>query len=285
MTSKLKWTAALAASLMCVAACGGDDAGTGAATAGSGGTPVLTGGAGAVAAGVSGGSVGAAGSGGVPAANGGSGGASAAGVGGAAGHAAGGGSGGMLAAGAGGKAAGGMGGAGSGAGTGGNAAAGSGGSSGGAFALTSPVVKEGELLPADYRCAKPSPALTWTAGPAGTMSYAIVFKDTTAGSVTMNTMHWAIYDIPASVTSLPMGVMTGPTLTDPAGAKQGKNYKGENGFTGPCGGMNTYKFTLYALKVATLPGLSASSMDAQVETAAEGMSKLASTVLNVHSMP
>jgi Raf kinase inhibitor-like YbhB/YbcL family protein len=269
---------------MCVAACGGDDAGTGGATAGSGGTPVLTGGAGAVAAGVSGGTVGAAGSGGMPAANGGSGGAFAAGVGGAAGHAADGGSGGMLAAGAGGKAAGGMGGGGSGAGTGGGAAAGSGGSSGGAFALTSPVVKEGELLPADYRCAKPSPALTWTAGPAGTMSYAIVLKDTTAG-LSMGTMHWTIYDIPASVTSLPMGVMSGATLTDPAGAKQGKNYQSNNAFTGPCGGMNTYKFTLYALKVATLPGLSASSTGAQVETAAEGMNKLASTALNIHSMP
>jgi phosphatidylethanolamine-binding protein (PEBP) family uncharacterized protein len=116
------------------------------------------------------------------------------------------------------------------------------------------------------------------------MSYAIVFKDTTAG-ISMNYMHWTIYDIPASVTSLPMGVMSGPTLTDPAGAKQGKNYQSNNAFTGPCGGMNTYKFTLYALKVATLPGLSASSTGAQVETAAEGMSKLASTVLNVHSMP
>jgi Raf kinase inhibitor-like YbhB/YbcL family protein len=284
MTFRLKWTAALVASLVCVGACGGDDAGTGAATAGSGATPALTGGAGAAAAGVSGGAVGAAGSGGVPAANSGSGGALAGGVGGAAGLAAGGGSGGMLAAGAGGKAAGGTGGGGSGAGTGGSVAAGSGGSSGAAFALTSPVVKEGELLPADYRCAKPSPALTWTAGPAGTMSYAIVLKDTTAG-VSMNYMHWTIYDIPASVTSLPMGVMSGPTLTDPAGAKQGKNYQGNNAFTGPCGGMNTYKFTLYALKVATLPGLSASSTGAQVETAAEGMNKLASTVLNIHSMP
>jgi phosphatidylethanolamine-binding protein (PEBP) family uncharacterized protein len=101
----------------------------------------------------------------------------------------------------------------------------------------------------------------------------------------MNTMHWTIYDVPASVTALPMGVMTNATLTDPAGAKQGKNYKGDNGFTGPCGGMNTYKFTLYALKVASLPGLSASSTGAQVETAAEGTNKLASTVLNIHSMP
>jgi Raf kinase inhibitor-like YbhB/YbcL family protein len=265
-----------------LAACGGSAAGP-ADTAGSAGTAVVTGGAGAPAG--LGGAGAPAGPAGSLAADGGRGGmlgvaaagAAAIGGAGAAGLAAGSGAAGAVA-------AAGAGGAGS-AGKAGGTAAGSGGSAAGAFALTSPVVKEGELLPADYRCAKPSPALTWTPGPAGTMSYAIVFKDTTAGGFSMGYMHWTIYDIPASVTSLPMGVPMGASLSDPAGAKQGQNYQNANAFTGPCGGMNTYRFTLYALSVATLPGLSASSKGAQVEAAAEGSSKLASTALNIRSMP
>ena len=65
-----------------------------------------------------------------------------------------------------------------------------------------------------------------------------------------------------------------------SGAKQ----KGMGGsgtsqqFFGPCpgGSSHRYEFTLYALKVATLPGLSASSTIAQVETAA-----LANDIANV----
>lgn len=140
------------------------------------------------------------------------------------------------------------------------------------------------MLPKDYRCQKPSPALTWTAGPAGTQSYAIVFKDVTPG-FSMNYMHWVIYDVPATVMSLPMGVPAGAMPSEPAGAKQGQNYSKAAQFAGPCGGNNMYKFTLYALDVATLPDVVANPTGAQVETALEGSHKLASSTLNVTSMP
>jgi phosphatidylethanolamine-binding protein (PEBP) family uncharacterized protein len=50
-------------------------------------------------------------------------------------------------------------------------------------------------------------------------------------------------------------------------------------FFGPCPrSKHTYEFTLYALNVDTLPGLSASSTVAQVETAAKA-NDIASTKL------
>jgi Raf kinase inhibitor-like YbhB/YbcL family protein len=194
-------------------------------------------------------------------------------------------------AGASGSAAGGSGAAGS-AGSGANAGAGgvaagtAGVASGGSFMLTTDVLKDDEMLPKEYRCDAQSPALSWSAGPSGTQSYAIVFKDVTPG-FSMNFMHWVIYDIPASVMSLPMGVKAGAAVDTPAGAKQGNNYKPVTGFSGPCAtsGTNMYKFTLYALDVATLPGLSGTPMDAQVETALEGAHKLATATLTTSSMP
>lgn len=156
----------------------------------------------------------------------------------------------------------------------------------GDFTLSSPVVAEGQMIPKEYRGESASPALSWTAGPEGTKSYAIVFKDVTPG-FSMNFMHWVIYDVPASTTSLPMGVPSDPSITMPVTAKQGRNYNRMNGYIGPGApsGTNMYRFTLYALSVDALPELSETSTGMQVETALEGSSKLGTAVLNVTSMP
>ena len=85
--------------------------------------------------------------------------------------------------------------------------------------------------------------------------------------------HWAIWDIPAATTSLPKGLGKGFNVPNVSGAHQ----KGMGGsstsqqFFGPCpgGSAHKYEFTLYALNVTTLPGLSSSSTVAQVETAAQ----------------
>jgi len=119
-------------------------------------------------------------------------------------------------------------------------------------------------FPADFTCAGAdhSPPFTWTAGPSTTMSYALVLQDT---NNSLN--HWVLYDIPASTTMLPESLETTATLTMPAGSKQ-KAAQGM-GYLGPCpsGMMHTYTFTLYALDVATLPGVSASSVTDALVTA------------------
>lgn len=133
----------------------------------------------------------------------------------------------------------------------------------GPMTLTSTAFEDGDVLPALHTCdgegskKEVSPPLSWTPGPEGTLSYAIVFKDDTNGLV-----HGAIYDIPADVSSLEEGKW-------PGGAKQSLSYKGQPGYAGPCppDGEHEYVFTLYAVKVESLTGLTKDSKGADVEKA------------------
>lgn len=229
---------------------GGGSGGT--TSGGSGGTAgVATGGSvsgGASGAGASGtsGSAGTAGSGGV-----GGGGVGGGGAGGA---------------GAGGAGAGGAGAGGAGAGGGGRGGGGSGGSGGsgggGAFVLTSSKIMTDMEMPADFTCAGDahSPPLAWSGAPAGTMSFAMVFVDTTiinANMMDTRGYHSAIWDIPATVTALPENLPVGAMLTSPVTAKQFNPLRAA--YLGPCpnNGANpadTYEFRLFALSVPTLTG-------------------------------
>jgi Raf kinase inhibitor-like YbhB/YbcL family protein len=245
-------------------AAGSGGAGSSAAGSGAAGSAAGAGGAGPAAAGT--------GAAGMPAAG------SSAGTGAMAGT----GAGGMAAGGASGMTAGTGGGAGAAAGAGGAAGGG-----GGAFTLTSTAVMNNMMLPAKYRCMTggatgPNPPLSWSGAPAGTMSFAMLLRDRTFN----NYQHWTMYDIPASVTSLPEGVPAGAMPAMPAGAKQANNAAGLTGpgYYGPCGrsGVNTYEFVLYALSVPTLPNPGMTGMS--VETALE-MVDLGKASLMVMSGP
>ena len=150
------------------------------------------------------------------------------------------------------------------------------------FMLTSSVVQEGGLIPGMYRCNMPSPPLSWSEGPSGTQSYAIVFQD-----LVNEYYHWLIYDIPSSTRSLPMGVPVGAMPATPAGAKQGPIYNRSLGFAGPCAPTpnmsRNYAFTLYALSTARLE-LPANANAMQIVSALE-MSSIATTKLTIRSMP
>jgi phosphatidylethanolamine-binding protein (PEBP) family uncharacterized protein len=56
---------------------------------------------------------------------------------------------------------------------------------------------------------------------------------------------------------------------DPAGAKQAPSPFGNIGYLGPCSedNINTYEFTIYAIDVATLPGLDQNSLIMEAEQA------------------
>ena len=177
---------------------------------------------------------------------------------------------------------------GSGAGAGGTSAGtggGGGSASGGSLAVQSTAFKDGTKIDTKYRCMGPSPDLAWSGAPSASMSYAAVLKDVTPG-ISQGYLHWVIYDIPGSVTSLPENVPIGYAPTAPAGAHQAPIWNNTVGFNGPCApsGTNTYELTVYALDVATLPGLSMSSTGANVVTAIDAH-KLASAKLTIMSMP
>jgi Raf kinase inhibitor-like YbhB/YbcL family protein len=168
------------------------------------------------------------------------------------------------------------GGGGGGAMSGGNAGAGGGGGvTNEPFALKSSAFKEGEEIPLMYKCAEVPPAgqnisppLSWGPGPTGTKSYAIVMMHLPTPE------HWVIWDIPAGVTSLAANVEHQAMPAVPAGSKQSladlDGFKG-SGYLGPCpqavNSRQSYRFTLYALDVETVPGLSATSSPTQAATA------------------
>ncbi len=139
-------------------------------------------------------------------------------------------------------------------------APGAGGQAGqGAFTLTSSVLPNNGTFPAVNTCAGAgtSPPLTWTAGPAGTQSYAVVLVDTS-----ISRYHWAIWNMAPTVNSLPAALPAGASINIPVTALQAITGTATPVYQGPCpnGAVHTYVFTAYALNVATLPGVATGAM-------------------------
>ncbi|MGE0592137.1 MAG: YbhB/YbcL family Raf kinase inhibitor-like protein [Vicinamibacterales bacterium] len=96
-----------------------------------------------------------------------------------------------------------------------------------------------------------SPAIAWTNVPAGTQSFVLHMRDldVARNRTTEDQAHWLVWNIPASVTSLPEGLPRGSTL--PNGAYQisatGPLYRGPGARgTGP---KHHYMFEIYALDI------------------------------------
>jgi phosphatidylethanolamine-binding protein (PEBP) family uncharacterized protein len=143
-----------------------------------------------------------------------------------------------------------------------------------AFLLSSPSFLPGDPLPDAFTCEGKTfgegvlPELNWTPGPEGTKSYVIVLKDLTlVNSATPDyAYHWAIWDIPSTITSLPEGLEENPILEDLGGAQQlNGGPEGAAVYFGPCPSwqhacsngdvlrnLDIYAFTIYAMDVEKL---------------------------------
>ena len=115
-----------------------------------------------------------------------------------------------------------------------------------------------------------SPALTWSEVPEGTKSLALIVDDPDAPDPAhpkMTWVHWIIYNIPATVSSLPKGVEEEDL---PDGTLQGLNDWKKTGYGGPCPpvGKHRYFHKLYALDIV-LPDLKRPAK-AKLEKAMEG---------------
>lgn len=90
-----------------------------------------------------------------------------------------------------------------------------------------------------------SPALSWTAAPPGTQTFALVVTDRDS-PFGYNFVHWVVYDIPASTHALPAATHN----SVPNGARQGLNDDGKTGYVPPCPpghSFHRYDFVLYAV--------------------------------------
>lgn len=107
-----------------------------------------------------------------------------------------------------------------------------------------------------------SPALDWTGEPPLAKSFALIVDDPDAPNGTWN--HWLVWDIPASVHSLPEGIEQGSI------GKSGTNDFGRSGYGGPCPprakGPHRYFFRLFALDTPSL-GLTAGANRPTLEKA------------------
>jgi Raf kinase inhibitor-like YbhB/YbcL family protein len=118
-----------------------------------------------------------------------------------------------------------------------------------ALTLTTPAFGNGQEIPSQYTCegVDDSPEVRWSGAPANTKSFALIVDDPDAPdpkAPKMTWVHWVVYDLPASTSSLPE-----KTKQAPAGAHDGLNDWKKAGWNGPCPpiGRHRYYFKLYAL--------------------------------------
>ena len=146
----------------------------------------------------------------------------------------------------------------------------------GTFILRSPAVADGGALPVDYTGDGTGSTLPleWSGAPAGTKSYALIMHHLDREGVVK--WYWTLYDIPASVTSLPRNVQ--------GIGKVGTGFKGRPGYEPPHSrgpGPKTYTLTLYALSAPARNTVPPLQVNREALLAAIQGSILASTELNV----
>ena len=117
--------------------------------------------------------------------------------------------------------------------------------------LTTKAWEDGGRIPAKH--AQPgrdvSPALSWSAAPEGTASFVLIAHDVdgATGNGTDDVLHWMVWNLPATTTSLPEGIPHGGQRAD--GSRQisvsGPYYRGP---AAPASGPpHHYVFELFAV--------------------------------------
>ena len=117
--------------------------------------------------------------------------------------------------------------------------------------VTTPAFKDGGDIPFANTMYQGNhfPGLAWTKGPSGTKSYAVIMQDTTGFRLGAPILHWTLYNVPTSVTSLPADMAPD---ANPAGSAYGPGRNGDQPqpYTGPRtppGPKHVYHLQVFAL--------------------------------------
>ena len=151
-----------------------------------------------------------------------------------------------------------------------------------AMRLTTTAFSDGGIIPIKFTQAAPgaapgggtSPELNWTNIPAGTQSFVLHMHDVdvSRNKSTDDNLHWLVWNIPATLTSLPEGIPAGAQLAD--GSYQVNvftpSYRGPG--AAASGPLHHYIFELYALdtKLDVKPGTEGSETRKNVLKAIDG---------------
>jgi Raf kinase inhibitor-like YbhB/YbcL family protein len=131
------------------------------------------------------------------------------------------------------------------------------------FTVTSTDIQEGQTLPERHRSGAMgvpggedvSPQLSWSDAPEGTRSFAVTCYDPDAPTGS-GFWHWAVANIPASVSELPAGAGSPGSNDLPEGALTLANDAGMKGYVGaapPSGhGEHRYYFAVHAVDTEKL---------------------------------
>lgn len=125
------------------------------------------------------------------------------------------------------------------------------------FTVTSSDITDGQKMPVPHASGifgaggeDRSPQLSWNGFPDGTKSFAITCYDPEAPTLS-GFWHWAVFNIPASVTELPAAAGDSDSTALPALAVTLRNDAGLTRFLGaapPVGhGVHQYQFVVHAL--------------------------------------
>jgi len=146
--------------------------------------------------------------------------------------------------------------------------------------LSSTAFQQGESIPAKHtgEAEDVSPQLSWSNVPEGTRSFAVICHDPDAPLISptggYGYVHWVLYNIPASVTSL---VESSKEFTE------GMTDSGTAGYGGPMPpnghGLHNYYFWILALndELNLEAGLTMQALLARVEPNVIGMNRLLGT--------
>lgn len=127
------------------------------------------------------------------------------------------------------------------------------------FVLSSPDMTADGPMPTSFTCdgASLSPSLSWTAGPPGTVGYALIMHHIPGPGDSH--WYWVVYNIPSTTLNVPAG---GP----PPGLVGTNSVNNELAYAPPCSkgpGKKIYTITAYALSaVPNIPSGAMVSRDA-----------------------